>query len=58
MENVKAFAVKHLTEATTNPVSFAFNILGSAVAVWFAAIILNIAVRIGMQSYAIITSAF
>ena len=58
METVKAFAIKHVTEATTNPVSFAFNILGSAVAVWFAAIILNIAVRIGMQSYAIITSAF
>jgi hypothetical protein len=58
METVKAFAIKHVTEATTNPVSFAFNILGAAVAVWFAAVILNIAVRIGMQSYAIITSAF
>ena len=58
MENVKAFAQKQFTLVTTDPVNFAFNALGSAVAVWFASIILNFAIRITMDSYAIITSAF
>jgi hypothetical protein len=57
MENVKAYAQKQLTLVATDPVSFAFNALGSAVAIWFASIILNYAIRIAMDSYAIITSA-
>ena len=58
MEKVKAFAQKQFTLVATDPVNFAFNALGSAVAVWFASIILNFAIRITMDSYAIITSAF
>ena len=58
MENVKAYAAEKISHLTTDPVSFAFNALGSAVAIWFASIILNYALRIAMDSYAIITSAF
>lgn len=58
MEKVKSFALNQFNEATTNPINFAMNILGSAVAVWFASLIVNFAIRIMMESYAIITSAF
>jgi hypothetical protein len=58
METVKTFVVKQLNDATSHPVDFAMNALGSAVAVWFAAVIINVAIRITMESYAIVTSAF
>lgn len=58
MEKVKAYAQKQLTLVATDPVTFALKVLGSAVAIWFASMILNFAIRIAMNSYAIITSAF
>lgn len=58
METVKAYAQKQLTLVTTDPATFALNVLGSAVAIWFASMILNFAVRISMNSFAIITSDF
>lgn len=58
MEKVKAYAQKQLTLVATDPVTFALNVLGSAVAIWFASMILNFAIRIAMNSYVIITSAF
>ena len=58
MDTVKTFVVKQFNDVTTNPINFAMNALGSAVAVWFAAVIINFAIRITMESYTIITSAF
>jgi hypothetical protein len=58
MDTVKTFVVKQFNDVTTNPINFAMNALGSAVAVWFAAVIINFAIRITMESYSIITSAF
>ena len=58
MDAVKTFAVKQFNEATTNPINFAMNMLGSAVAIWFSAVIVNFAIRIMLESYTIVTSAF
>ena len=58
MDTVKTFVVKQFNDVTTNPINFAMDALGSAVAVWFAAVIINFAIRITMESYSIITSAF
>lgn len=58
MDTVKTFVVKQFNDVTTNPINFAMNALGSAVAVWFAAVIINFAIRITMESFSIITSAF
>ena len=58
MENVKVFAAKQINHLTTDPIGFSMNALICAVGIWFASVILNFAIRIAMDSYAIITSAF
>jgi len=62
MENIKVSALKHVNEFVADPgskaVSIASNLLWAAVGIWFASLILNFAIKIGMDSYAIITSAF
>lgn len=58
MENVKAFAVKQINHLTSDPISFSLNVLFAAVGVWFASVILNVAIRVAMDSYTVITSAF
>ncbi len=62
MEKIKAIAVKHVNEFVDNPASKAMDLVGSlfitSLGFWFAALVINFAARIMMDSYAIITSAF
>jgi hypothetical protein len=58
MENVKVFAAKQINHLTTDPIGFSMNVLVGAVGIWFASVILNIAIRVAMDSYTVITSAF
>ena len=58
MENVKVFAAKQINHLTTDPIGFSLNVLIGAAGIWFASVIFNFAIRITMDSYAIITSAF
>jgi hypothetical protein len=62
MENVKSFISTQFSEFTANPtdkiINFAGNVLGSAVVIWFASVILGFSMRIIAASYNILSSAF
>jgi hypothetical protein len=62
MENVKDALANNFKKFISNPVettlNFAANVLGSAVVIWFASVIVGFAIRIVVSSYHVLSSIF